>query len=91
MDYTILGIDQGNGNVKTRGCVFPCGFKKISHDNPQYHQYSFICLKQMINCVIGIKCSRIIQWLDCSGGYGVVCGSLPETPYKTDYGAVAGP
>ena len=28
MDYTILGIDQGNGNVKTRGCVFPCGFKK---------------------------------------------------------------
>lgn len=28
MDYTILGIDQGNGNVKTRACVFPCGFKK---------------------------------------------------------------
>lgn len=25
---TIIGIDHGNGNIKTRNCVFPCGFKK---------------------------------------------------------------
>lgn len=25
---TVIGIDHGNGNVKTKRCVFPCGFKK---------------------------------------------------------------
>lgn len=25
---TIIGIDHGNGNIKTRSCAFPCGFKK---------------------------------------------------------------
>ena len=28
MNQTIIGIDHGNGNVKTRRCVFPCGFKR---------------------------------------------------------------
>ena len=28
MDLVVLGIDQGNGNMKTASCVFPYGFKK---------------------------------------------------------------
>lgn len=28
MDRTIIGIDHGNGNIKTKRCVFPCGFKR---------------------------------------------------------------
>jgi len=28
MELTILGIDQGNGNMKSASCVFPYGFKK---------------------------------------------------------------
>ena len=28
METTILGIDHGNGNIKTASSVFPCGFKK---------------------------------------------------------------
>ena len=28
MEKTILGIDHGNGNIKTASSVFPCGFKK---------------------------------------------------------------
>ena len=28
MELMVLGIDQGNGNIKTASCVFPCGFKK---------------------------------------------------------------
>lgn len=28
MELTILGIDQGNGNMKTASYVFPYGFKK---------------------------------------------------------------
>ena len=28
METTILGIDHGNGNIKTDSSVFPCGFKK---------------------------------------------------------------
>lgn len=27
-NLTIIGIDHGNGNIKTRNCVYPCGFKK---------------------------------------------------------------
>lgn len=28
MEAYVLGMDHGNGNMKTRNCVFPCGFKK---------------------------------------------------------------
>lgn len=28
METMILGIDHGNGNIKTASSVFPCGFKK---------------------------------------------------------------
>lgn len=28
MELTILGINQGNGNMKTASYVFPYGFKK---------------------------------------------------------------
>ena len=28
MKHTIIGIDHGNGNMKTVNCVFPCGYKK---------------------------------------------------------------
>ncbi len=28
MEKTIIGVDQGNGNIKTRHCVFPCGYVK---------------------------------------------------------------
>jgi len=28
METMIIGADQGNGNIKTRNCVFPCGFVK---------------------------------------------------------------
>lgn len=28
MELVVLGIDQGNGNMKTASCVFPYGFKK---------------------------------------------------------------
>lgn len=27
-DMITIGIDHGNGNVKTKRCIFPCGFKK---------------------------------------------------------------
>ena len=33
METTILGIDHGNGSIKTASSVFPCGFKKqLIHD-----------------------------------------------------------
>ena len=28
MEQIIIGIDHGNGNIKTKHCVFPCGFKR---------------------------------------------------------------
>lgn len=28
MEQYIFGVDHGNGNMKTAGCVFPCGFTK---------------------------------------------------------------
>ena len=28
MELIVMGVDQGNGNMKTKSCVFPCGFKK---------------------------------------------------------------
>lgn len=51
MDKTVIGIDHGNGNLKTPLCVFPCGYRKqaiepagIFADDVLYYKGSYYTL-----------------------------------------------
>lgn len=47
MEQYIFGIDHGNGNMKTTGCVFPCGFTKQQVKPASIFAEDVICYKGM--------------------------------------------
>lgn len=61
METIILGIDHGNGNIKTASSVFPCGFKKQETKPSQIFSQDILEYK---GCFYSLTPNRFLYEID---------------------------